>query len=253
MRIYWDNLIEQSTLTPSEAEVNQDVNLLKQPHLASTFKFGAQDVNLVIDLGSIENIKHFIVNIGNLTGNGTYTLEANSTDVWTSPTYSETLIITDSILYLDLDETYQFWRLKIIDTVNIELGYISMGGSYTQMPGIDTKVSLKYSTTSKSSFSVSGQVYGDEGYEYLETSFSFPQIFEEEGPGIKGQIVAGRKQILEMWKDVSKIKPVWVMLWEKNLDEYAPLFCVLNQNNMAFKKLEYGKYYSTKISLKEVF
>lgn len=253
MKIYYNNIIEQAILTPSNSDINQDVNYLKQPQLARSFIFGVTSGNLVIDLGTATDIGYFIVNRGSLTTSATVTLQGNSTDVWTSPTYSASLIKTDTMYYKDLEETFRYWRLVISDSVNIEIGYISMGAGFLQMPGIDPKSTLNYTTTSLASYSVSGQIYGDDNYNYLKTYFSFPQISENPSAWIDGRSIATRKDILDLWNIQKNINPVWVMLFENNLDEYPPLFCIIDQNNIQFTKLDYGKYYSTKINLREVF
>jgi hypothetical protein len=257
MRIYYSNLIQTATLIPSSSDVNQDVERLKQPHLASIFRFGGDDENLVIDLQSAQNIKSFIVDIGNMTGQGTYTLEANTTDEWTSPIYSSSLLTTDTMFYLDLDETYRYWRLKITDVGvgKLEIGYVQIGGEYLQMPGISLDTTLSFTTTSQQTLSISGQVYGDEGYQFLQTTFNFPNISETAGIGPAGVAVAGRQEILQMWEDVENINPVWVVLWEKNIDDYAPVFCVFNQSSLQFKKKTYksgGLKYETSLNLLEV-
>jgi hypothetical protein len=252
MRIYHNNLITSATLTPSSAAPSQDINSLKIPNLAQTFNFGASDVSLIIDLGLVVNIKSFIIDIGNMTGSGTYLLEGNSTDSWTSPTYSQTLNITDTALYLDLNQTFRYFRLKITDSESIKIGYVMIGGSYLQFPSINPEAILNYNTTSVNSTSVSGQIYGDEGYEYLDTEFSFPQIGDVAGPGPGGVTVAGRQEIKAMWNSVQNINPVWVFLWSNNLEEHPPVFSILNKSNMSFKKLKYGNFFSTTISIREV-
>jgi len=258
MKIFYDNLINSSVLIPSSLPVAQDVNKLKIAQLANNFTFLGNDENLVIQFDTPTTIENFIVDIGNLSGNGTYLLEGNDTDVWISPSYSEPLIVTDSALYLIENLTFRYYRLKIIDieVVNgISLGYIQLGGkSHLQLPGINPGVTLNYNTSSSGRSSESGQFYGNIGYEYLETKFSFPNIREKEGPGFLTPTVAGRVEILEVWNTIQNVHPFWVFLWSENLDEHPPVFAVLKQKKLTMKKLpQSGKIWSTSLNIKQIF
>lgn len=253
MRIYYTNYITDATLTPSSSATGFNVNDLTIPQLANVFRWDGDSETLVIEFSEAKNIKSFIMDKGNLTSNVNITFQANATDVWTSPSYSTSLTETDSMYYKDLDETYQYWRLVISDTTidKIQLGYIVIGDEYLQMPGISPEVDLYYNTTSAGETSIGGQYYSDEGYQYLETKFSFPQIGED-NLVINGTTLANRSEILAMWDSIQNLTPVWVMLWEKKLDEHRPYFCVISSDSFKMKKLSYGKYYSLSLNLREV-
>lgn len=252
MRIYNNNYIDDVTLTPSAVKGGYSADNLRIPQLARKFSFPSNTGNIVMEFTIATQIKALLVDIGNMTSSVTVTLEGNSTNEWTSPAYSEELLYTETALYLDLDQTYQYYRLVFndpgVDIINF--GYIYIGDAYLQMPHIDPEVTLYYNTTSVATNSIGGQVYGDEGYEYLSTMFNFPKILEESSE-FNGITVANRKEILAMWKRVKNIQPVWVMLWSNSLDEYPPVFCVINQSTMSFKKNMY-KEYSLSLALMEV-
>jgi hypothetical protein len=164
------------------------------------------------------------------------------------------LEVTDTCLYLDLNEEYRYFRLVLDDSsvTKIRIGYIVISEEpYLQMPSISPESEIYYSTTSDNSLSIGGQVFSSEGYNYMQTKFMFPQIGES-STTILGETIANRLEILEMWRYVQNITPIWVMLWANNLDEHPPLFCIIDQNQLFFKKLNYGKYYSTDITLREV-
>lgn len=253
MRIYGDNQISGSTLTASSTKAGYDVDYLKEPQLAKGFSFDGNSGNIVIALPSSTNIQHVIIDTGNMSSSATVTLEGNTTNVWTSPAYSESMTYTSSAFYIDLDETYQFFRLVIEDLTKTtaEFGYISIGGAYTQMPPINYNAEIFYNTTAKNTMSIGGQVYGDDGYEFLETTFKFPMI-EEDSTSFNGLSVATRSEIRDLFLSVKNITPVWVFLWANNLDEYPPVFCIFNQSKISFKKTDYSKVYSTSLSLMEV-
>jgi hypothetical protein len=87
----------------------------------------------VIDLGSPQQVTALAVLDHNLTGSGTLTLQANSSDSWGAPPYSQSVTVQDpAILYLD--QTYQYWRVVPVDG---SLSYFQAGemflGTYTQL------------------------------------------------------------------------------------------------------------------------
>jgi hypothetical protein len=253
MKLFHDNKITSASLVASSTKTGYDLNNLKIPQLARRFSFDGNSGNIVITFAQAEKIRYCIIDIGNMTQDATITLQAHTSDTWTSPAYSENMTITESAVYIELDEEYRYWRLVLSDSSlsDLEFGYISIGDEGLQLPGIDPGADLYYNTTSENSFSIGGQFYGDEGYEYLETAFTFPQIGED-NIVINGVECASRKDILNMWSKIQNITPIWVFLWSNNLDEHPPVFCVIAQNKLNFKKLAYGKYYSTSLSLRSV-
>lgn len=252
MRIYGNNILSDCLLTASSTKSGYAVGNLKVNQLGKDFSFDGNTGSIKMVFGSEENIKHCLVDIGKMSDEVVVTLEANSSDSWDSPLYSKELIYTESALYLDLDETYQYFRLVFSDenVTDIQFGVISIGGSYLQMPAVSPKCEIFYSTTSENSVSIGGQISGDEGYDYMETAFTFPMI-SEYPETFDGELVATRKEIKELWENVKNITPVWVFLWANNLDEFPPVFCIIDQKKLSFKKTTYEKIYSTTLNLKE--
>jgi len=194
-----------------------------------------------MEYDSAVNIKSFLVDIGNMSDSGTYKLYGNTTSSFTSPAFSTDLTVTDTCLFADLDETYQYWQLSLTDSsiTKIQIGYLQMGDAYLQMPGIKPTATLSYKTTSSRSMSISGQVYGDIGYNYLETSFNFPFLDDSRTLGPNGWYVDGRVELKSMWEQVQNMTPVWILLWANDLDLHPPVFSVFNQTKLGIKKLRY--------------
>lgn len=253
MRIYYKNLLDIDYMTASSTKVNCPLSNLLVPQLARYFSFDGNSGNIVIDFGEDTNIKACIIDVQDTTSSATITLEANDTNVWTAPTYSEELVKTDTNFKLDLDEEYRYWRLVCSDSTitDLKIGYFYLGDAYIQLPTINPEVDLYYKTTSFANINLSGQVYGDEGYKYMETTFVFPQIGETTQT-IAGVSVISRAELLDFWNTVENINPFWVELWANRLDEHPPVFCILNQTQLNMKKLSYGKYYSFELNLREV-
>jgi len=85
-------------------------------------------VNIVCDLGAATAITAFVCGDHNLTDTATITLEANPTDSWGSPAYSQAVTLLD-LAYLYLNETYRYWRIVIDDASNAT-GYLEIGLLY---------------------------------------------------------------------------------------------------------------------------
>lgn len=105
------------------------------------------------DLGSAEQITCVALFGFNFTSAATVTLQANSSDSWGAPPYSQALTIeTDSEgdvlkrLVFFLDETYQWWRITIADAANpdgyVEIGRIIAGAYYEPPRGVSEGVSI---------------------------------------------------------------------------------------------------------------
>jgi hypothetical protein len=96
---------------------------------------GDTSENIVIDLGSAQNVTAFILHDHNLTDSATVTLQGHTADSWGSPDYENVCTIQDPIIEY-LDETYRYWRILIADATNPD-GYIQAAnvflGTYLQL------------------------------------------------------------------------------------------------------------------------
>ncbi len=253
MQIFYNNYITDTSLTASSASEGYDVDNLKVSQLKKDFNFTGNNESVIMSFSNATEIKTFIVDMGNMSSTATITLEGNATNVWTSPSYSQVLSKTDTAAYLLLDETYQYWRITMDDSTvtTITIGYLFIGGDYLQMPQIDPTVELFYNTTSSTTISISGQVYGDRGYEFMDTTFNFPEITED-ATTIQGIDVATRKEVLTFFNTVHNNKPFWVFLFSNDLDEHPPLFCILANKSLSMRMSSSKKCFSTTLSLREV-
>jgi hypothetical protein len=91
----------------------------------------------VIDLGSAQRITAFALLDHNLTSGGTLTLQANTSDSWGSPAYSQA-VSNNNPAYLYLDQTYRYWRVVPVD---VSLSYFQAGqlflGTYLELSRIN--------------------------------------------------------------------------------------------------------------------
>ena len=90
---------------------------------------GDTSENLVIDLGSAQQVTAFVLSDHNLTSGASIKLQGNAADVWGAPTYDSGNITVQDPLYLYLDRTFQYWRVLIADAANPD-GYIEAAGLF---------------------------------------------------------------------------------------------------------------------------
>ena len=136
LRILYDmDAWDASTVTHS-SEANTDLvaeNVLHD-HIAKLWRTSGKTSEWIrFDLGSAKQIKVFSMFSFNLTSSATVTLQANASDSWGSPSFSQALTIpTDSdgnvlqrIVYF-LDQTYRYWRVTLADSSNAD-SYLDVG------------------------------------------------------------------------------------------------------------------------------
>lgn len=97
---------------------------------------GVSDENLVFDLGSAQTPTALIIGHHNLTSGVTITLQANASDSWGSPSYSQAISWASGIIgYFLSGQNYRYWRIRLQDATNTD-GYLRMAliylGTYSE-------------------------------------------------------------------------------------------------------------------------
>ncbi len=252
MRIAWKNYIYDSILEASSALTNRQVDDLKLPHLSRSFSFDSHQGSIVIDLKTIKNITCFVLGGTNLNENGTYiTLEGNNSDSWEEPGFKSDINYYENHQLLFLDQNYRYWRVSInADTVYVKIGHIFIG-QYLQLPGINPDITIEHNRTDSLSMGMGMSPYGDRGDKFLACIFKFPDI-KDYTIEINKKKIATRKEILEMWNYVGGIIPVYMCVWEEDLNKEPPIFGIINNSNkLKFKRNDKYKSYSTQIAFQE--
>ena len=241
MIIAYDNKYNLSTLTASDANSAFPVTNSQDTRLSKLFKTTGTSVNIVIDLAeSLTATGIFIAN-HNLTSSATITLEANATDVWTSPSYTNTIAYNaDTIYELFATQTYRYWRLVISDATNPD-GVLIFGGCFlgTYLTMLDTfSHVLTESTTDTTviSRSLSGQVYTDNGYIFDSWDLNFPRV-----------TLSGKTSI-QAYKATNRKKPVYVMLDESSTSEFIPSYVTID--DISYSRV-FNNFYTISMKLRE--
>lgn len=234
MIIAWKNYIENSVLTESSAKSGFPPGNVAISQLARVFKFDGNSGNLVIDLGADYQITVISLGNTNISSSGTLTIEGNSSDSWTSPPYQESVTIDDNTTnqILILDKTYRYFRIVMDDSTlsDIQIGHILIG-NYLTMPGFLVTKPEPKKTSSYGNLSLTLQWYGNRGLTYKNPSFDFPVITE-----------AQKKEIESMFEHVQNTEPVYMVTFENDLDYRPPLFCIINQDQIEFEKIQIDNY-----------
>lgn len=128
----WDG----ATITSSSEETNLPDDNVVDAFVSKVWRAtGDSSEWIKFDLGSAVNIKMVGLFNHNLSSGATVKLQANATDVWTSPSYDVTLTWNAYKIVKFLDETYRWWRITFADGSNpdnyIEVGRI-VGGDYLE-------------------------------------------------------------------------------------------------------------------------
>jgi len=93
---------------------------------------------IVLNLGSAQTVQALILYDHNITSTATIAIKANATDSWGAPSFSEAVThnATKLLYYLSSAQTYQYWRLEITDSANLD-NYIEIAelylGQYLQL------------------------------------------------------------------------------------------------------------------------
>ena len=179
----------------------------------------------------------------NFTSDATVKIQANATDVWTSPSLDQELVYTkDNKASIDAGtdigiwsyqfsstESYKFWRISISDMGNIDgffkVGYVFMDEGLV-MPGMSVNQVFKIATNSKPTFSTSGQAYGLKRLQFNGASFNFPSVEDSE-----------KKDIEKFYYKTDIITPYMMLVWENDLDIQKPLY-VVNIKMPEFTRVE---------------
>ena len=137
-RLAYADFVDDSTttLTASTSATNLPATNLKDNFVAQTWRAtGCTDENVVIDFGSAKTPTVVAALGHNFSSGATLTLQANATDSWGAPTYTQALtIVSDSLsdvipkicYFPTLGASFRYMRIRIQDSANPDT-YVEMG------------------------------------------------------------------------------------------------------------------------------
>jgi hypothetical protein len=189
---------DATVITTSTANTNFPASNLKHPFRSKRWRStGVTSEWVVFDLSTTEAIDSVVLMWSKedgilLSNTATVTIQANATNVWTSPAVSQVLTINNTYelasYYFTSAQNYRYWRVLITDPGNpngfLELGVCWLGKGLV-IDNAQNGFTFQLVDTSKLSVTPFGNVYVDEypilalmsfSYQYL--SYSMMQILE---------------------------------------------------------------------------
>ncbi len=186
-----------------------------------------------------------------LSDSAIVTLQANASDSWVAPLYSQVLSIDneDSLftLFLATPLEYRFWRIKIVDPQNynlyVELGTVMLGKSRDIGRCPDNGFELKYIEQSKIESNAYGNKFVDIYPQKKSLSINF-NIFDYDV----------KKQLEESFALVGNREPIFVMIdpTEALFDKDDMAIYGKYDKDVSFKHI-IRNYFSSALNIEEVF
>lgn len=237
MKILYDNLIKNSTITSSTETSLYDDDFIVDINSKKTWRSTVDTASSVVfELASADSFDSVGIVNHNFTDAATIKIQANATDSWGAPTFTTTLTWRDYIIHesFTAPANLLFWRIEVTDAANPD-GYIEIGtlylGNELDMPGMTPTQTLGFNTNSIVSFSTSNQPFGDIRDNYNTVGVEVP---------IKTN--TQRKAIRAMFNTIKNITPMFMSIWEDDQDFEDPYYCVLDKAEQSATKDENGNF-----------
>ena len=225
MRIFWNNLLDDYTLSANSEDSSYPVANVQDYQLIKVYRSTGDTSEWVkVDAGSGSTITATGACIlgHNLTNSGTYKIQGNATDSWGTPSLDETFTYDSNIMIKTFNSAgYRYWRFSLADATNpdtyLEIGRLFLG-TYLEFSDQPSKeFPMTYEDTSNVDYSITGQSFGDEGIIYRLYNFKYPYWTD-----------TVRKSVVTMIEDIKLVKPVILVPDEDNTDKLIPVYAKLN-------------------------
>lgn len=226
MRLLYDDLGDEVTISASGEASNFPVTNVQHPHLIKRWRTlsVAAEQWVLFDAGPGETIDAdtAIIAAHNFTPSAVITVEANSADSWASAPYSATAVYTSAMIVVNAStlQSYRFWRIGITDTSNgddyIEVGRIGLYDRYQLERVPDKAVEWGIRDSTRTTRSVSQQKYADLGTQARTVTLSM---------GLMSETV--RQGLLAAYGVVGQHTPVVLEVDEDELAKFPPLYCTI--------------------------
>ena len=278
MRVLYNNIIKNATITPSTQATGYEASVsLKDTRLARKWRTTSDtSQSCVFYTSTAPSATYCIVASHNLTSDATVALEGSdngssyTTIATLAPVRVTGYIADENGGYLvdefgELCETseypsplvvsrdtriasfsrvgYPYYRISVTDPNNtanyIEIGHVFIGES-TALPDMAPDMEIPTTTTADVSSSLAGQRYGDERVRLKTASIKAPSISNDQ------------KIEIETWFDaVDIIDPFWLLVWESDLWAEMPIYCALTKD-LKWKKDSIGTNWTLDFEFLEV-
>jgi len=249
MKILYDNHVTDATITSYSENPDYDfdtaLNDTRLSRVGRTVDDATQWIKLAF--AAAVDVDYIMILAHNISSGATIKVQANATDVWTSPSIDTAMTYNADYIYhaFSTTESYKYWRFYVDDGSNTD-GYIQNAliflGPSLDMPGFNPDVIIPRKSNSEGSKSIGGQLYGDKKLQYKAATFKFPVVTDAE-----------KKEIETFWEEVDLIIPFILLIWENNLDIEAPIYCNLTEEIEIVKDPNNGVLWTFPLSMEQCF
>jgi hypothetical protein len=256
MRIVNVNAFINNTPIATSENANFPVENLQNTALSTVFRTTSATSQRIEINGSDICADYLHIFNHNLTGNAIIYLQGTNDNDWSSPEYSEMVTPSNGVIFHDLTidtpvswsgtpfgsspfgsspfgitksvDKYCFdnWSLLITDPnlSDIQIGFISLG-EYVQGPLMAPNQDLTEISASTKSMSESGQIYGNQRYQYISPNIKFPFTTKE-----------NREDLLKVWEANADTIPFVLLIWAEDFSYEDSIYCVIDQKSLKFTK-----------------
>ena len=247
MRALYNNIVMTADMTFETENLNYPADNLLDTRQSRYYRTLLNTAQRITFEKTAAEASYVVIMNHNLSPTATVKLQADDTDVTSTPDFDETLDVDDIIILNFTKDTYNFWSLYIDDPDNtddyIQIAYIFIG-DFLQLPGMKPDQTLPFGTTSKSALSTGGQVFGSHGYEYRgPADFNFPFVTDTQ-----------RKAINTLFAAVRNYIPFVLLIWANDLDFEPPIYAMITNSDLKWAKSDNVLYpWKVTLQIREVF
>ena len=251
MRILWNSYIdENSSWTAYSEDANYPVSNLYDTRLSRVYRSNGLVSTEYVQIGEASTVPEYFAMVNhNISSSATISLVGGTSSGMSTASWTQTLTWSSYTLVSTITSTAvcTYYKLKVVGLSTATQSYIEIGylylGDYLQLPFMKPSHSIKDETTAKITVSDGGQAYGDDGYNYRAPTIEFPYLTHTE-----------RASIRTMFASVKNYKPVVAVIWESNTSAELPMYSIIDQKNLEFKRTEDTNYpWSLSLQLREIF
>ena len=226
MRVIYNNLIDDNTITALTEAADYPASNLQEIHLTSVWRttaLTAQTLVVNAGTGNVMSANCIVIAAHNLSGSASISIQANTADTWATPAASAAVTQRDGtiVYYFTEDWSYQYYRYLLDDQTNtddyIKIGRISLAEYMEFDPGSLSEFVIKNIRTDRVADTVMNQMYSDKGVGYREFEYRFPKTS-----------FINFDKVRTLWSTVGMWKPFFFMNFSTRFTEIEPAYVRLD-------------------------
>jgi hypothetical protein len=212
MRILFNNLLYNSTISADTVNANYPLSNLKSDHLKKIYQATTTSAVITITLGAVSQVNSCYIGYHNASS--AVLALYNSSDVLLR---TVSLNVNRGGGIFTTTQNVSYAKLTLAGSNTIYLGTIGIGYAY-KMPDPNNDIVLKPIDNSDREYSTDGQLYINRAdiLHQIDATYSFEDIDTY-------------NEILALWEDLQH--PAWVDPYEENTGSINPMFCDITMDD----------------------